>query len=219
MLLKNKFSREMSKFNIEEIFSPGNLVHGTVRTQTENLESFLTKGICTGEEINYKGYTRHLICLSLLNELSLPDRYLNAKHYGPRHEDRYYVADSNRMAIVVSREKVLKKFPKQTFAVGKNFRTMSALDWFWKGKVLQNLSVYDIPIRKPVGPHKYVLDDEVRVYPSKVSSDMPVIDPEMFLGLVVLPSTLEFLYPRFNSISFNLELPIFSPQGELLTII
>lgn len=160
-------------------------------------------------------YTPDTICFSMLRRQALPERYLDSHHYGPRMKTGTYSADNARIALIISRDKLLAAYPGQVFAVGSSFRDNSLMSRLSHGRVTRGQSVEGIPVKHPGSDP--VVDDEVRLYSSKGGGGV-VVTPGMYEGLVVLPTSFYDLKWLMKDIPLQFELPIFSPQCELLSI-
>lgn len=190
----------------EQVFAPGNLVYGG---SFRSLESYIEKGIRPASAVDRTSIwgIEDCICFALLSELPLPNRYKKARHFAP-NEDRF----SLRVGFVVSCEDLLDTFPDQVYAIG---------EFFWDRGYREERKLYHynprmktvfgIPI-KSLGNNPY--PDEVRVFPKNVQE--AAVTKEMWRGLVVARADLIRL--RQVAVSGMLEIPVFSPGLDLLTM-
>ncbi len=157
---------------VEQVFKPGNLVYGG------NLEHFIfyllsgirtPKGAFNPAEMP-KCYTPENICLGLLSQGRMPERYRNTLHTGP-----YGMVDWKDLAIIINGEKARKKLGDEVFAVGEAFHNMEA-DLKYLYDYDENAdTVFGFPIKKSdVGRWPFV--DEVRVYPKDVTKTALTVD-------------------------------------------
>lgn len=206
--------------NPESIFAPGNLVHGSSRMLSYVLPSYFDQGIVTASQLGRESQwgNPNEICFSILPNVDLETRYESISHYGPYQKELHnpnYSESYNRyrMAFIVSGEMVRQQFPDQAFAVGSHFWENS---WLAKklGVMLRKQEVYGFPVRC----NKDAFSDELRVYPTKNKKNI-VINPEMFLGLVVHPDRFDYLMSAIAEVTTHSQLPVFSPRVELLGFI
>lgn len=183
---------EASQALKQKVFRSGNLIHSTGRA-TGSWSSFFTEGIKTGAAV---GTTRDFICFGILGDEEIDERYQNASHYGPRYD-----TDTDSIAFVLDLVKLQAEFPRQLFAVGKNFKP-PFLRRSSKGS-------FGIPFRNQRG--HTVLPAEVRLFPKKFSRTPLVVSPSIYLAMIASPSYFSTLEPMSEQ-----GLPVFSPSCEFI---
>ncbi len=193
----------------EQVFAPGNLAHGAFY---RNMGSYFSKGITTPERVRVKETsTPHQICMALLSDLPLPERYAGAWHNGPRSIDGFTTVPLT-FGIMISGRKLLERHREKVTAVGHYFTSRE----FYHDK-LQNYSfncsndtVFGIPTDRGRLLGRHV--DEVRLTDE---DDQIFLNPDIWEGFTMMnldPANLPVLFRR------NIPaLPVFSPNLQLLS--
>lgn len=180
---------------IERVFMSGNLVHGI--RHLDAVKSLLTEGI-KGGSLVYS--TRNFISFAILGDEDAHERYARAVHYGPRPEREAGIS------IIVSKEKLHKAFPRQLFAVGRDFQDQQFLR-------LKARSTYGFPYKGyKIGA---VENGEVRLFPKILKHDQLVVTPEFYVGIVAADSAIDRIRDVTKGAGIS-NLPIFSPSINYL---
>lgn len=196
---------------MDRVFAPGNLIWGTTlyRNNEREFANIVTDGIKRAKESDRKewGLTPGCICLSMLSTAE-PDRnYLHAVHSGPKT-----ASDTDKVGIVINRQKLLHKYPGQMKAVGNFFFSQNpgVLEYFPRDD--RTNTIYSIPIE---GLYDEVWNDEVRLYEKTASGaqgKIPIITPDTWEAIV---ATKEF-FSQFASVHLPSNLFLFSEERELI---
>lgn len=199
----------------EAAFKPGNLVWGTTIGQW-NFRSLFQRGIVPPAALGERTLSTDIVCTAILSNAVLPRRYTWAKHVGPKDDNRQYLSPDD-VAIIISRDALIARFPDQVFAVGELFMTyqqkystaeeirrLFSIDESWS-------TVFGIPIRGDQWPR---FDDEVRLLPREPKSF--AITPDLWVGIVVREQ--DFPYLQYQDYDFEtvLPIPVFSTECKLL---
>lgn len=199
---------EFSKIE-EEVFRPGNLVHGTVISQDKWI-SLVQNGIKPfstlpshkfGHQTSALRKDRTAICMMILSERPLPDRYKTSDHHGPEG----YIVDN--IAVILSRERILTDFlPGELSAVCESFNSRSYS--FNPNQFKYNSgSVYDIPINIEKGAYW----NEVRLR-SKRRGKSVSLPLKYWDGIVVDERLLYRLTDWTNNANLSVPIPVFNPN-------
>lgn len=188
----------------EEVFKPGALVSGRA---IELFGTYIAEGIRPPRAVG-KDYATapDNVCFALLSSECLPDRYEDAFHYGPGS-----ALSVHRLAVVVSTEKLLAKFPSQVFAVGEVFRKREYHLRKSRYSIKDNC-VFDIPI-SDICDNAFL--DEVRLYPSDVKT--ATVTKDLWDGIVVDFDYLKRLSVYLKEQEIDRAIPVFTPFCRLVT--
>lgn len=194
----------------EKIFAPGNLIIGVVRNVRPELFS---KGITTPHNAALRD-TPNIIRAVMLDTRSMPDRYLESKHNGPRGYAHLSELEREagvpwKIAVIVSQAEILANFPRQVFAVGREFNN----DSWWRH--ILNRYHYRFPGYSPHGQFvngipivrikEGTSGQEVRIIPN--DPEDAYITPQMWTGVVT--NSPELLLNFLEEHSLTLGVPIF----------
>lgn len=193
----------------KRVFRPGNLVHGS---RLLRLPELIVNGLQIGRMIGKLHFTTpEAVCFALLPNLPLPQRYLEAEHYGPPNTEWH----SGESAVGIIVDRLLLGDDQRLFlqAMGSYFWNPTLRAAF---RELYNLkdgdeNVLGFPI-KPSYTSTFH-GDEVR-YTPPVDRSLP-FTIKCWAGLVVDPT--DYLWVKTTIGQHNLRIPIFSPECELLT--
>ncbi|MBI2600008.1 hypothetical protein HYW43_03770 [Candidatus Daviesbacteria bacterium] len=197
----------------EGIFREGELVHCVAKDAAQVI-SILREGLKTPHAVGTRTYsnTDNQICMSLLSKRGLPQRFQDTQAASYGHVDDNLKSPYVWMlhvGIVISRERLLAKFPSQVTAIG---------DFFWSTDFLayshyefdeQRKSVYGIPIVIS-DDLRYRMVDEVRLTPVDIRN--AAITPDMWTGIVVKGASLPAFQKCVEESGVDLPLPIFTPD-------
>jgi len=193
----------------ERVFQPGNLVHGL---SVPRLKDWFVYGRTfnpiRGISVN------EWFCMGLLPNKSLPARYIETRHWGPKSVDQEDILPSlQRVAIILSREKLIEVNSGHIFAIGDNFCEVinsSFRDYYQFDD--RAYHVYGIPI-KTAETWQARFEDEVRIIRSHIDR-REVVPYSSWEGIVANESCVSYIKEVAQGTLSGI--PIFNPQARFL---
>lgn len=196
-------SRELT----ERAFQPGNLIYGG---HLDDFRSYLETGIRPPVALgNRFSRTPDKICLAVMSDRDLPERYNRAFHYAPGGP-----MDIGNIGIIISRTSLMNILPGQVLAIGK---------FFWERGYAyqrrkynynrQKRTIFGFPAVEHL-PHEIPFADEIRIYPDDPMT--AAITPDAWVGIVVEPYARPMLSELIAGMDLERQIPVFSPRCRLL---
>lgn len=191
----------------EEAFQPGNLVYGGY---LGNFRSYLEMGIKPPVTIgNRLSRTPNNICLAIMSDQALPERYNRAFHYAPGG-----LLGIGDVGIIISRLGLMDVLPGQALAIGEFFWERVHADQRRKyGYNRQARTIFGFPAVEHL-PHESPYADEIGIYPDDPMT--AAITPDTWVGVVVTPHRRSMFSELLAGIDLKRQIPVFSPRCRLL---
>ena len=212
------------KEEVRFALSPGNLAWGMEIMEEHVWVSLVTKGIQREKEVGYSswGLTPDIITFALLSSSAPPTNYQNADHEGP---GTYRAIGGTRpghfrLGIIVKTDAVIRSFPGQLRAVGKIFLHPGTGEKGIYTFDQERNMVFGIPVAVPQDRTKPWVD-EVRLYEKGLkgrAGKVPNIPTGFWSGICVEKENFKTLRRWHQETQRNVSVPIFTPQGELISI-
>lgn len=198
---------------VEQVLRSGNLIHG-VRPRKASpwkMADILSRGLTFGYSVGRTDF-----CTAILSKRPLPERLQQAQHEGPGgwYNNSGYPVDWFNIAIVISREKALARWPNKAQAIGSLFSDESLRDLVEEYYGFDDGKVFEIPVVNIDGER---FGDEVR-FSFNQWEEIVASPPEDWDGIIIDEEKLDPYLKFCRDAGFIPQLPVISPKCQLLAI-